>query len=108
MSQFQGIHHKTNFVFINGNLTAASAGYGGHSIVEKPQRNAVPARWGSNPSGKGHHCISECKQRKCRQLSPKSPDLNMIENFWDELNRRVRRTAAFPATLNQLRAKISL
>ena len=37
---------------------------------------------------------------------PKSPDLNIIENIWDELNRRVRRTGAIPTTLNQLRAKI--
>ena len=36
---------------------------------------------------------------------PKSPDLNIIENIWDELNRRVRRTGAIPTTLNQLRAK---
>ena len=26
--------------------------------------------------------------------------------FWDNLNRRVRRTGAIPTTLNQLRAKI--
>ena len=37
---------------------------------------------------------------------PKSPDLNIIENIWDELNRRVKRTGAIPTTLNQLRAKI--
>ena len=37
---------------------------------------------------------------------PKSPDLNIIENIWDELIRRVRRTGAIPTTLNQLRAKI--
>ena len=36
----------------------------------------------------------------------KSTDLNTIENIWDELNRRVRKTGAIPTTLNQLRAKI--
>ena len=75
---------------MNGNLTVASTGYGGHSIVEKPQRNAVAARWCSSLSDKGHHCISKCKQRKCRQLSPKSPDLNIIENILDDLNHRER------------------
>ena len=35
-----------------------------------------------------------------------SSDLNIIENIWDELNRRVRKTGAIPTTLNQLRAKI--
>ena len=32
-------------------------------------------------------------------FSPKSQDLNIIENIWDELNRRVRRTGAIPTTL---------
>ena len=36
----------------------------------------------------------------------KSPDLNKIENIWDELNRRVRRTGSIPTTLNQLRATL--
>ena len=39
-------------------------------------------------------------------FSPKSQDLSIIENIWDELNRCVRRTGAIPTTLNQLRAKI--
>ena len=36
----------------------------------------------------------------------KSPDLNINESIWDELNCCVRRTWAIPITLNQLRAKI--
>ena len=36
----------------------------------------------------------------------KSPDLNIIEIIWDELNHSVRRTGAIPTTLNQLRANI--
>ena len=39
------LHHKTNIVIINGSLSTPSAGYGGHSIFEKQQRNAVAARW---------------------------------------------------------------
>ena len=40
------------------------------------------------------------------KFPPKSPDLNIIDYIWDELNRCVRRTEAIPTTLNQLRAKI--
>ena len=90
-------------------LSTGSAGYGVHSIVEKPRRNPVAARWRSSPSDKGHYCISECKQRKCRRLPPpppppppKSPYINIIENIWDELNHRVRQTGAI---LTILRAK---
>ena len=39
-------------------------------------------------------------------LPTKSPDLNRIENIWDELNRRVKTTGAIITTLNQLRAKL--
>ena len=105
------LHHKTSIVFINGNncssLSTRSAGYGCHSIVERPQWNAAAERWCSSLSGKGHYCISECKQRKFRRPLPQPPDLNIIENIWDELNRRVRRTGAIPTSLNQLRAKFS-
>ena len=55
------LHHKTDIVFIKGNLTAAYYQHDMLDTVEKPQRNAVAAWWCSSPSGKGHHCISECK-----------------------------------------------
>ena len=101
MAQFQGIHHKTKFVFIY----AACAGCEGHSIVEKPQKNAVPAVWCSSPSGKATAYLNANKVNVVNFL-PKSPDLYIIENIWDELNHRVRRTEAIPTTLNKLRAKI--
>ena len=37
---------------------------------------------------------------------PKSPDLNIKENTWDELNCRVREIESVPTTLNKFRAKI--
>ena len=105
------LHLKTNIVFINGNLTASRYQ---HEVLdteviplfEKPQRNAVAARWCSSPSCKGHHCISECKQRKCRRFSIQITRYNIFENLWDELNCRVWRTGAISTTLNQLRANI--
>ena len=37
---------------------------------------------------------------------PKTPDLNIIENIWDELNHRARRIGAILTTLNELKATI--
>ena len=65
-------------------LSPQSAVYGGHSIFEKPQRNAVAAWWCSSTSGKGYHCVSECKQRKCRQLPP-SPRTIRFKHNWKHL-----------------------
>ena len=39
-------------------------------------------------------------------VPPKSPDINIIENIWDELHRRVRRTGAILTTIkNSLRVE---
>ena len=65
------LHHKTNIVFINGNLTAARYQ---HEVLDTEFLSLLRNHRGiqllhdgaSSPSGKGHHCISECKQRKCR------------------------------------------
>ena len=88
----------------SSSLPTRSAGHGGHSIVEKPQRHAVAARWCPSPLGKDDNYMSECEQHKCCRL-PQSHEFNIIENIWDELNRRVRRTGSIPSTLNELRAK---
>ena len=36
----------------------------------------------------------------------KSPNLNVIENLWDELYRRIKRNSPVPQTLAQLREKL--
>ena len=100
------LHYKTDIVFIKGHLTAARYQHEELDTEVIPLFSAVAARKYSSPSDKGHHCISQCKQCKCRQLYPKSPDLNVFEIIWDKLNCGVRRTGAAPTTLNQLRAKI--
>ena len=102
------LHHKAKIVFINENLTAACYQHevldtGSFHYLETTEECSA-----SSPSGKGHHCKSECKQRKCHRLPPppppppKSPNLNIIENVKDELNRCVKITGAIPTTLNQL------
>ena len=95
------LHHKTKC----SSLSTRSALYGGHSIVEKPQRNAVAARSCSSPSGPTTAYLN-ANNVNVVKFPPKPPDLNIIESIWDELNRRLRRTEAIPTTLNQLRAKV--
>ena len=80
------LHHKTNIVFIKWNLAAARYQ---HGMLDT---EVIP--------------LLRNKQCNVVDFSPKSPDLNIIENIWDELNRRVRRTGTIPTALNQLRAKI--
>ena len=63
------LHHKTNIVFINGNLTAARYQ---HEVLDTEVIPLVRNHKGMQllqDGALGHHCISECKQRKCRRLS---------------------------------------
>ena len=104
------LHHKTNIVFINGNLDAA---HYQHEMLDTEVipllrnhrgmqllHDGTPAHW-----ARAITAYLNANNVNAVDFSRKSPDLNIIENIWDELNRRVKRTGAIPTTLNQLRAK---
>ena len=105
------LHHKTNIVFINGNLTAARYQ---HEVLDT---EVIPLL----KNHRGVQLLHDCAPAHCARaiiaylnannvnvvhFPSKSPDLNIYENIWDELNRRVRRTGAILTSLNQLRANI--
>ena len=106
------LHHKTNVVFIKGNLTAARFQ---HEVLDT---EVIPLLRNHRGMQSLHHgapahlarattaYLNASNVDVVESVTPNSPDLNIIQNIWDELNRRVRRTGAIPTTLNQLREKI--
>ena len=105
------LHHKTNIVFVKENLTAARYQ---HKVLDTEVIPLLRNHRGIQLLHKGapaHLARATTAYLDANNVNvvdfpPKSPDLNIIENIWDELNRRVRRTEAKPTTLNQLRAKV--
>ena len=104
------VHHKTNIVFIKGNLTAARYQ---HEVLDTEVIPLLGNHRGMqlHDSAPAHLARATTAYLNANNVNvvkfpPKSPDFNIIENIWDELNRRVRRTEAIPTTLNQLRAKV--
>ena len=108
------LHHKTNIVFINGNLTAARYQ---HEVLDTEVIPLLRNHRGMqlfHDGAPAHRAKSTTAYLNANNVNvvdsppppPKSSDLNVIENIWDEINRRVRRTGAIPTTLNQLRANI--
>ena len=104
------LHHKTNIVFINGNLTAARYLHKMLDTEVNPLlrnhrgiqllHDGAPAHW-----ARATTAYLNANNVNAVDFPPKSPDLNIIESIWDELNCCLRRTWAIPITLNQLRAK---
>ena len=105
------LHHKTNIVFINGNLTAARYQ---HEVLDTEVTPLLRNHRGMQLLHDGdlaHRARATTAYLNANNVnvvdfSPKSSDLNIIENIWDELNCHLRRTGAIPTTLNQLRAII--
>ena len=81
------LHHKTNIVYINGNLTASRYQ---HEVLDTEVIPLLKNHRGMQllHNGAPAHCTS------------------VFENIWGELNRPERRTGAILATLNQLRANL--
>ena len=104
------LHHNTNIVFINGNLTAARCK---HFVLDTEVIPLLRNHRGMqllHDGAPAHRARTTTTYLNANNVNvadfpPKSPDLNIIENIWDELKRRVRRTGAISTTLNELRAE---
>ena len=103
------LHHKTNIVFINGNLTAAPYQ---HEVLDTEVIPLLRNHRGMQLLHDGdlaHWTRATTAYLNANSVNvvgfpPKSKDLNISENICDKLNRSVRRTGAIPTTLNQQRA----
>ena len=104
------LHHETNIVFINGNLTAARYQ---HEVLDTElisllrYHRRMQLLHDGAPSHPARATTAYLNINNVNvDFLSKSPDFNIFENIWDELNCPVRRTGAIPTTLNQLRANI--
>ena len=106
------LHNKRNIVLIKGNLTAARYQ---HEVLDMQVIPLLRNHRGMqllHDGAPAHLAGATTAYLNANNVNvvdsppPKSPDFNIIENIWDELNRRVRRTEAILITLNQLRAKV--
>ena len=105
------LHHKTNIVFINGNLTAACYQHEVLDTAVIPLLRNHRVMQLLHDGDLAHRARATTAYLNANNVNvvdfpQKSPDLNIIESIWDELNCHVRRTGAIPTTLNQLRAII--
>ena len=107
------LQHRTNIVFMNGNLTAARYQ---HEVLDTEvipllrNHRGMQLLLDGAPAHRTRSITAYLNANKVNvvdyPLPSKSPDLNVVENIWDELNHRVRRTWAIPTSMNQLRANI--
>ena len=105
------LHHKTNIVFINGNLSTVRYQ---HEVLDTEVIPLFRNHRGMqllHDGAAAHRARATTAYLNANNVNvvdfpPYSPDLNIIESIQGELNRRIRRTGAIPTKLNQLRAKI--
>ena len=104
------LHHTTNIVFINGNAARYQ-----HEVLDAEVIPLLRNHRGRQLLHDGvlaHRARSTTAYLNANNVlnvvdfPPKSPDLNIIENIWEERNRRVGKTGTIPTTLNHLRAKL--
>ena len=101
------LHHKPNIVFIKGNLTAARYQ---HEVLDTEVITLLRNHRGMqllHDGAPAHLASATTAYLNANNVNdvdflPKLQDLNIIENIWDELNLRVRRTEAIPTILKQL------
>ena len=83
------LHHKTNIVVINGNLTAAHYQYevlGTEVIPLLRNHRGMQLLHDGAPAHRARATTAYLNANNVNDFPPKSPDLNIIENIWDELN----------------------
>ena len=96
------LHHKTNIIFIKGNLTAARYQsevldteviplVRNHRGMQLLHDGALAHRTGATTAYLNANNVNIVNSPP----PPKSPDLNIIENIWDEQNRHVRRLMGY-------------
>ena len=105
-------------LFINGNLTAARYQ---QEVLDTEVTSLLKNHPGMQllyDGAPAHRTRANAAYRNTNNVnvvdfSPKSPDVNIIENIWDELNRHVRRTGVIPTNIfrsgtTSLRIKLSV
>ena len=107
------LHHKTNNVIIKGNLDAARYQ---HEVLDTEVipllRNHRGMQLLHDPAP-AHMARADTAYLNVNNVNvvkfpPKSPDLNIIENVWYELNRCVRRTDCYSDNTESNESKSSL